>query len=97
MIPGNPTVQPTAWGIVRHYWKISGGRPLHVILPVALILVSNAFEGASLALILPLTDGGYEPSGIPGAAPPAHRAAISLIEESGLWRSPYLRRTFGGF
>ena len=56
MTPQGPHARSTASGVVRHYWKISGARPLHVILPAILILVSNLFEGASLALIIPLTD-----------------------------------------
>lgn len=49
-------ITPTAWGVLRHYWNVVGGRWWHVALPVALILLAGAFEAASYSLLIPLTD-----------------------------------------
>ena len=39
---------------MRHYWRVVDGRWWQVAIPVLLITVSNAFEGLSLALIIPI-------------------------------------------
>ncbi|MDX1647215.1 MAG: ABC transporter ATP-binding protein [Longimicrobiales bacterium] len=49
-------IEPTAWGVLRHYWRVVGGRWWHLALPVALILLAGAFEAASYSLLIPLTD-----------------------------------------
>jgi ABC-type multidrug transport system fused ATPase/permease subunit len=48
-------VTATPRGVVRHYWRVVGGRWWQIAIPVGLITVANALEGLSLALIIPLT------------------------------------------
>lgn len=52
----SPEITPTAWGVLRHYWRVVGGRWWHIALPVTLIVVAGAFEAASYSLLIPLTD-----------------------------------------
>ena len=49
-------VEPTARGILRHYWRVVDGRWWHLTLPVGLILIAGALEGASFSLLIPLTE-----------------------------------------
>jgi subfamily B ATP-binding cassette protein MsbA len=53
---------PTARGVLRHYWRVSGVRPWHLVLPALLVLVAGAFEGASFSLLIPLTNAIAEDS-----------------------------------
>lgn len=53
---------PTARGVLRHYWRVVGGRWWHLAVPVFLILVAGAFEAASFSLLIPLTDAVSENS-----------------------------------
>lgn len=49
-------------------------------------------------LLLPvLRDGGYEDSGTRAHIMPLQKAAAALIEHSGVWRVPSVRRAFAGF
>jgi subfamily B ATP-binding cassette protein MsbA len=41
--------------VLRHYWRVAGVRPWHIILPIILALVAGAAEAASFALLLQLT------------------------------------------
>jgi subfamily B ATP-binding cassette protein MsbA len=59
---GEAAVQPTTRGVLRHYWHIVQGRWWHLALPVALILLAGAFEGASYSLLIPLTEAVSENS-----------------------------------
>ena len=52
--PSDP-VTTTPGGIVRHYWRVVGGRWRQLVIPVVLTTLANAAEGLSLALIIPLT------------------------------------------
>ncbi|MGD8601502.1 MAG: ABC transporter ATP-binding protein, partial [Gemmatimonadota bacterium] len=47
---------PTPTGVLRHYWRVAGVKPWHIVLPFVLVLVAGAFEGASFSLLIPLTD-----------------------------------------
>lgn len=42
--------------MLRHYWRVAEVRPLEVIIPLALALLSTGLEGASFSLLIPLTD-----------------------------------------
>ena len=53
--PASP-VTPTARGVLAHYWRVAGVRPWHLGLPIALVLIAGAFEGAAFSLLIPLTD-----------------------------------------
>ena len=57
-----PTVTPTPLGILRHYQRVAGVRWWHFAIPIALILFSTALDGASLSLLIPLTDAISENS-----------------------------------
>ncbi|MEX2049492.1 MAG: ABC transporter ATP-binding protein [Gemmatimonadota bacterium] len=54
-LPSVP-VTPTPRGVLRHYWRVSGVRPWHLVLPALLVVIAAAFEGASFSLLIPLTD-----------------------------------------
>jgi len=56
------SVEPTARGILRHYWRVVDGRWWHLALPVSLILLAGVFEAASFSLLLPLTEAISENS-----------------------------------
>lgn len=49
-------VEPTPKGVLRHYWRIVGGKWWHLALPVSLIVLAGALEGASFSLLIPLTE-----------------------------------------
>ncbi len=53
--PGKET-RATPVGVLRHYWRVVDGKVWHLALPIFLILIAAAFEGASFSLLLPLTD-----------------------------------------
>jgi subfamily B ATP-binding cassette protein MsbA len=56
----NPTATPR--GVLRHYARVAGVRPRHLILPALLVLIAGAFEAASFSLLIPLTDAVAENS-----------------------------------
>ncbi|MEO7997621.1 MAG: hypothetical protein ABI852_09255, partial [Gemmatimonadaceae bacterium] len=47
--------RPTPREVLRHYWRVAGVRPWHLVLPAVLVLVAGAFEAGSFALLLQLT------------------------------------------
>jgi len=53
--PGKET-QVTPAGVLRHYWRVVDVKVWHLALPIFLILTATLFEGASLALLIPLKD-----------------------------------------
>ncbi len=53
--PGTET-RATPMGVLRHYWRVADVKAWHLALPMGLILLGSAFEGASLALLIPLKD-----------------------------------------
>ena len=53
---------PSPVGVLRHYWRVAGVRPWHIVLPFLLVLVAGAFEGASFSMLIPLTDAIAENS-----------------------------------
>ncbi len=59
--PGKGT-PATPTGVLRHYWRVADARAWHLALPMGLILVASAFEGASFSLLIPLTDAVVENS-----------------------------------
>ncbi len=56
MTASTPSVAPSPRGVLRHYWRVAGVRWWHFALPVALVLISGAFEAASFSLLIPLTN-----------------------------------------
>jgi ABC-type multidrug transport system fused ATPase/permease subunit len=42
--------------VLRHYARVAGVTPVHVIVPIALVLIAGAFEAASFSLLIPLTN-----------------------------------------
>ena len=54
--------QATTHGVLRHYWRVAGGRWHHLALPVVFVLVASGFEAASFSLLIPLTDAVAENS-----------------------------------
>lgn len=48
-------VTPTPRGVLRHYWRLAGVRPWHLIVPVVLVVLAAASEAASFTLLIPLT------------------------------------------
>jgi len=60
-LPSVP-VTPTPRGVLRHYWRVAGVRPWHLVLPAVLVIIAGAFEGASFSLLIPLTDAVAENS-----------------------------------
>ena len=59
--PGKET-QATPAGVLRHYWRVADVRVWHLALPMGLILLASAFDGASFSLLIPLTDAMVENS-----------------------------------
>jgi len=43
-------------GVLRHYARVAGLKPGHIILPTVLVLIAGIFDAASFSLLLPLTD-----------------------------------------
>ncbi len=52
----------TPIGVLRHYWRVAEVKAWHLALPMGLILVASAFEGASFSLLIPLKDAVVENS-----------------------------------
>ncbi len=57
-----PQLTPTPRGVLRHYGRVAGVRPRHLVLPIVLVLIAGAFEGASFSLLIPLTEAVAEDS-----------------------------------
>ena len=49
-------IRATPLGVLRHYWRVADVRAWHLVLPIGLILIANAFELASFSLLIPLKD-----------------------------------------
>jgi subfamily B ATP-binding cassette protein MsbA len=62
MASSDLSANPTALGVLRHYWTVVGGRWWHLAFPVALVLVAGSFEAASFSLLIPLVDAVSENS-----------------------------------
>lgn len=60
--PAGPPGEISAKGVLRHYWRVVGGRPSHLAIPLVLILLAGAFEGLSFSLLIPLTEAIAEDS-----------------------------------
>lgn len=56
MTTPDPALNPTVGGVLRHYWRVVGGRPWLIALPLLIVLVAGAFEAASFSLLIPLTE-----------------------------------------
>ncbi len=41
--------------VIRHYARVVGARPRHILIPVALAFLAAGFEGASFSLLIPLS------------------------------------------
>ena len=55
MTPQASPSRATPYGVLRHYWRVAGVRPWHIVLPTVLVLVAGVFEAASFSMLLPLT------------------------------------------
>ncbi|MEO7360379.1 MAG: ABC transporter ATP-binding protein [Gemmatimonadaceae bacterium] len=47
--------RPAPRDMLRHYWRVAGVRPWHLVLPFVLVLIAGAFEAGSFALLLQIT------------------------------------------
>ena len=54
--PATPT------GVLRHYWRVADVKAWHLAVPMGMILLASAFEGASFSLLIPLKDAVVENS-----------------------------------
>ena len=52
----------TPMGVLRHYWRVADAKVWHLALPMGMILLASAFEGASFSLLIPLKDAVVENS-----------------------------------
>ena len=55
-------IRATPLGVLRHYWRVADVKAWHLVLPIGLILIASAFEGASFSLLIPLKDAVAENS-----------------------------------
>ncbi|MDZ7780891.1 MAG: ABC transporter ATP-binding protein [Gemmatimonadota bacterium] len=55
-------IEPTAKGVLRHYWQVAGVRVRELVFPILLVLLAGGFEAASYSLLVPLTDAVAENS-----------------------------------
>ena len=55
-------VRATPLGVLRYYWRVADVKAWHLVLPIGLILIASAFEGASFSLLIPLKDAVAENS-----------------------------------
>ena len=55
-------IRATPLGVLRHYWRVADVKVWHLVLPIGLILIASAFEGASFSLLIPLKDAVAENS-----------------------------------
>ncbi|HIF07852.1 MAG TPA: ABC transporter ATP-binding protein [Gemmatimonadetes bacterium] len=44
--------QGSVWAMARHFWRVAQAKPAH---PMVVTLAANAFDAASLALLIPIT------------------------------------------
>jgi subfamily B ATP-binding cassette protein MsbA len=49
-------------GVLRHYWRVAEGKAWHLALPMGIILLASAFDGAAFSLLIPLKDAVVENS-----------------------------------
>ncbi len=42
--------------VLRHYWRVAGVRPVQILIPFGLALLATGIDGASFALLIPLSD-----------------------------------------
>jgi ATP-binding cassette, subfamily B, bacterial MsbA len=47
-------------GLLRRFWRVAQGTPSHIAIPLGLVLLATAIEGASYALLIPLSDSVSE-------------------------------------
>ena len=59
--PGKET-PATPIGVLRHYWRAADVKAWHLAVPMGMILLASAFEGASFSLLIPLKDAVVENS-----------------------------------
>ena len=55
-------MRATPFRVLRHYWRVADVKAWHLVLPLGLILIASAFEGASFSLLIPLKDAVAENS-----------------------------------
>ena len=48
--------QATPLGVLRRYWRVVDAKVWHLAVPMGMILLASAFEGASFSLLIPLKD-----------------------------------------
>ena len=48
--------------VLRRYWRVADAKVWHLAVPMGIILLASAFDGASLSLLMPLTDAVVENS-----------------------------------
>ncbi len=48
--------QATPLGVLRCYWRVVDAKVWHLAVPMGMILLASAFEGASFSLLIPLKD-----------------------------------------
>lgn len=56
MTDERPIVEPSARGVLRHYWRVVDGRWWHLGLPTGLIVLAGLLEFASYSLLKPVAD-----------------------------------------
>ena len=91
--PGNE-IRATPLGVLRHYWRVADVKAWHLVLPILLILIASAFEGASFSLLIPLKDAvaqnsfdfleqsrafGWLPTLVPDGLDPSARDAYLVL------------------
>jgi subfamily B ATP-binding cassette protein MsbA len=59
--PGKET-RATPAGVLRRYWRVADAKVWHLAVPMGMILLASAFDGASFLLLIPLTDAVVENS-----------------------------------
>ena len=62
MTAAEKRTRATPIGVLRHFWRVADVKAWHLALPMGLILVASAFEGASFSLLIPLKDAVVENS-----------------------------------
>jgi ATP-binding cassette, subfamily B, bacterial MsbA len=55
-------LKPNVRFVLRHYWREVGGRPVQVIIPVALAFLAMGLEGVSYSFLIPISDAMSENS-----------------------------------
>ena len=87
-------IRATPLGVLRHYWRVADVKAWHLVLPIGLILLASAFEGASFSLLIPLKDAvaensfdfleesrafGWIPTLVPDSLDPSARDAYLVL------------------